>query len=121
MYNSLKGHLQDNSTSDMFCFALRCSECGAELKSTPILFPTESNMPSDSENKSLPDKHYRLEKMKALELAAAEIKRMVNLCPICRRTVCDHCFIISDTIDMCTDCARRLNVRGEPVMIRPEL
>ena len=36
-------------------------------------------------------------------------------CPICKRLVCDHCFLICDDLDMCVQCAAKLNEKGTVV------
>ena len=36
-------------------------------------------------------------------------------CPICKRLVCDHCFLICDDLDMCVQCAEKLNEKGTVV------
>ena len=43
-----------------------------------------------------------------------------NLCPICRRLVCNRCFLLGEDIDLCADCARNLQERGEPVTPKEE-
>ena len=42
-------------------------------------------------------------------------KEIFNICPICKRLVCDHCFLICDDLDMCVQCAAKLNERGTVV------
>ena len=37
------------------------------------------------------------------------------ICPICKRLVCDHCFLICDDLDMCVQCATKLNEKGTVV------
>ena len=41
--------------------------------------------------------------------------RYFSLCPICKRLVCDRCFLLGEDIDLCTDCAAFLQEHGEPV------
>ena len=36
-------------------------------------------------------------------------------CPVCRRLVCDACFLICDEMDLCRECAARMKEPGEPV------
>lgn len=111
-----KEYLIDYSSPDEFCFALRCDECGRELRSTPVRFSKSGVVPISSEKQIVFDALYRREKEQAYEKAAAELKTMINRCPVCQKIVCDHCFLICDDIDMCVDCARRLNEYGEPVL-----
>jgi len=117
MSDTLRKFLTDCSTPDEFCFALECAECGRVLRSTPLKFSKSGVVPASSEKQVIFKALYRWEKEAAMERAAAELKTLFNECPICRRMVCDHCFLICDELDMCTDCAQRLNEHGEPVLI----
>lgn len=117
MSDKLRKCLTDCSSPDEFCFALRCAECGRVLRSTPVKFSKSGVVPASREKRVVFNALYRLEKEAATERAAAELKALFNECPICRKTVCDHCFLICDELDMCTNCARQLNEHGEPVLI----
>ena len=116
MSDVLKNNLTDHSSPDEFCFALKCDECGRILKSTPIRFSMSGVIPISSEKQIVFEALYRREKEAALDRALAELKSLFNECPICFRTVCDHCFLICDELDMCTTCAKKLNEHGEPVL-----
>ena len=58
---------------------------------------------------------YEKEKRRALEKAAREGEEVFNICPICRRLICNECFLICDDLDLCRACALRLGEAGEPV------
>jgi len=58
---------------------------------------------------------YHREKAEAFSLAAQEAKEVFSRCPICGHLVCDDCFMLCEEIEMCRDCAERLNERGTPV------
>ena len=47
--------------------------------------------------------------------ALNQAKEIFNICPICKRLVCDHCFLICDDLDMCVQCAAILNEKGTVV------
>ena len=113
-----KQMLLDCSTPDEFCFALRCAECGELIKSTPLRFSRSGVKPTSDEKQTVYNTLYRIEKEAALERAAAELKTIFNFCPVCRRVVCDHCFLVCDDLDMCSACAGRLKEYGEPVGVR---
>jgi len=36
----------------------------------------------------------------AFQKALNQAKEIFNICPICKRLVCDHCFLICDDLDM---------------------
>ena len=116
MIHDLKKHLKDQSTPEAFCFALRCSECGRLIQSTPIRFSMSGIIPASTEKQIVLDAVYRREKESALCRAVSELKSLVSECPICLRTVCDRCFLICDELDMCVNCADRLHEQGDPVL-----
>lgn len=58
---------------------------------------------------------YRREREEAFEWAVTEALEHFSLCPICKRLVCDRCFLLGEDIDLCTDCAAFLQESGEPV------
>lgn len=58
---------------------------------------------------------YQREREDAFERAATEAMEYFSLCPICKRLVCDRCFLLGEDIDLCTDCATFLQEHGEPV------
>lgn len=115
MKQILMEHMEDASTQDMFCFTLRCSECGKIWRSTPIPFSKAGIKPSTEGKYIIYNVLYQKEKNRALEKAAREGAEAFNVCPICGGLVCDKCFMICDDLDMCRACARQLNEPGESV------
>lgn len=59
---------------------------------------------------------YYREWERARERAAEEASEEFNLCPICGRLVCNHCFLICEDLDICVSCAERLHECGAPVL-----
>ena len=108
--------LTDRSTSASFGFSMVCAECGKEWKSTPIVFSKAGIEPETEGKKVIFDALYQREKETAAEKAVEEASNVFNQCPICRRPVCDYCFMICDDLDLCTACATRLQEPGELVM-----
>jgi len=114
-----KDMLQDCSTATEFVFCLRCAECGDKWQSTPVRFSRAGVTPVTNGKKIIFDTLYQREKAAACARAAEEAsEKFFNLCPICRRVVCDHCFMICEDIDMCQSCAVRLEEKGEYVAAR---
>ncbi len=112
------GRLIDYSDNDEFCFALRCEECGAEKKSLPIPYSKSGVVPTSQGKQVVFNILYGREKDAAMTRALGQLTAEFNLCPICHRLVCDHCFMVCDEIDMCTACALELQEHGEPVARR---
>ena len=67
------------------------------------------------EKKELYDAIYQREKQRAMQAAGQEARERFSQCPICRRLVCDACFLICDEMDLCRECAGRMEESGEPV------
>ena len=110
-----KKDLIDCSTPDEFCFSLCCMECKTVWKSTPIRFSRAGKKPENENRKIIYDTLYAREKELAFQKAVNQAKEIFNICPICKRLVCDHCFLICDDLDMCVQCATKLNEKGTVV------
>ena len=110
-----KKDLIDCSTPDEFCFSLCCMECKTVWKSTPIRFSKAGKKPENENRKIIYDTLYDREKNLAFQKALNQAKEIFNICPICKRLVCDHCFLICDDLDMCVQCAAKLNEKGTVV------
>lgn len=118
MNHVAKELLLDCSTPDTFCFSMRCAECGEAWESRPIRFSRAGIKPGTAGKRIVFDTLYQREKDAALIRAAEQAEKTFSLCPICRRLVCDHCFLVCDDLDMCAACARQLQEQGEPVILR---
>ena len=110
-----KKDLIDCSTPDEICFSLCCMECKTVWKSTPIRFSGAGKKPENEKRKIIYDTLYDREKNLAFQKALNQVKEIFNICPICKRLVCDHCFLICDDLDMCVQCAAKLNEKGTVV------
>lgn len=115
MINLLSSHLEDCSTPQYFCFAIRCEVCGEFWYSSSIPFSKAAQAAEHREKRELYDAIYQREKQRARLSASKEARERFSLCPICRRLVCDSCFLICDEMDLCRECAERMNEHGEPV------
>ena len=118
MKQLLESALADCSTERAFCFQLQCGQCGAIWRSKPIAFSKAGVDAPTEEKRIVYEAMYQREKAWAKAIAVREALEHFNLCPICRRLVCDRCFLICSGLDMCSGCAERLNERGEPVSAR---
>ena len=107
--------LVDCSTREMFSFSIRCAECGRVFKTRPVPFSKAGIPPASDGKKVVYDTLYEEERARARTAAVKEAAQQFNRCPICRRTVCNRCFLICEDIDMCRSCAARLHEQGSPV------
>ncbi len=101
-----KKNLIDCSTPDEFCFSL-CFAWNVKQygKSTPIRFFPERGKNRKMKIGRLFMIHFMNGKKNlAFQKALNQAKEIFNICPICKRLVCDHCFLICDDLDMCAMC-----------------
>ena len=115
MKRAMKEALRDCSTLEEFSFLIRCQECGRIWRSKPVRFSGAGITPETEGRWTLFRTLYERERQAAREAAAAEAVGVFNICPICGRVVCDRCFLICEDADVCTSCAGKLQVCGDPV------
>ena len=107
--------LIDCSTPEEFRFSLTCPECGNLWKSTPVRFSRAREKPRSESKQVIYQTLYQREKAEARSRAIAEAMYHFNICPFCKRLVCNDCFLICDDLDMCRSCAGKLQEVGEQV------
>ena len=118
MSRNTRALLLDGSTTEEFRFSLCCAQCGEAWHSRPERFSKAGITPETGGKQVVFNVLYQREREKARNRAAEEAAVNFNTCPICRRMVCDHCFMICDDLDMCQSCAERLQEKGELVLTR---
>ena len=118
MSHITKERLRDCSTKDAFSFSLCCAECGEVWQSKSVPFSRAGVIPETLGKRVVFEALYQRERAAALEKAAIDAAAAFNVCPICHRLVCDHCFLICDDLDLCQSCAERLQEEGERVAVR---
>ena len=116
MIDLLSSHLEDCSTPQYFCFSIRCEVCGEFWYSSSIPFSKVTQAVEHTEKRELYDAIYKREKQRVRLIASREARERFSQCPICQRLVCDACFLICDEMDLCWECASRMNEPGEPVV-----
>lgn len=107
--------LENCSTRDSFRFQISCDECGKVFANKPVRFSKAGIIPPTEGKKIIFDAIYEQEFRDARQAALTEAAENLNYCPICKRLVCNHCFLICDDLDMCRECAAKLNESGSPV------
>lgn len=115
MRRIIRACIEDISSAEVFQFSLRCAVCGSLWKSQPVWFSKAGRQPESEGKRVIFRTLYQREKEEACRRAATEALEHFSLCPICKRLVCDHCFLMGEDIDLCMDCAAFLQERGEPV------
>ncbi len=111
----VRKYLTDCSDKENFCFSVTCAECGTVWKSSRILFSKAREEPQTEAKHMIAHALYVREHARAFDDASSEAVHHFNICPLCRRLVCNHCFLICDDLDMCRSCAKDRKEKGETV------
>ena len=109
--------LENLSTKEVFLFRVTCRSCGTEYGNKPIRFSKLETPPTTQSRKIFYDALYEQEFKEARRVAIRNAAEHMNYCPICKRLVCNQCFLICDDLDMCRQCAADLEQQGKPVLI----
>ena len=108
--------LENLSTRDVFLFRIACGACGTEFANKPQRFSKAGLEPQTEGKKVIFDAVYEQEFRAARQSAIRDAAENLNYCPICKRLVCNRCFLICDDLDMCKQCADHLEETGIPVL-----
>ena len=109
--------LEDLSSKEVFLFRVTCGSCGKEYGNKPIRFSKAEIPPTTQHMQIIYDALYEQEFKEARRVAIRNAAEHMNYCPICKRLVCNQCFLICDDLDMCKQCAADLEQQGNPVLI----
>ena len=109
--------LENLSTKEVFLFRVTCGSCDTEYGNRPIRF-SKSEIPVTTPSKQIIyDALYEQEFREARRIAIRNAAEHLNYCPICKRLVCNQCFLICDDLYMCKQCAADLEQQGNPVLV----
>ena len=108
--------LKDLSSKDVFLFRVACASCAAEYGNKPIRFSKAEAPPATQSKQIIYDILYEQERKSARQTAIRKAAEQMNYCPICKRLVCNQCFLICEDLDMCRQCAAVLDQPGRPVL-----
>ena len=107
--------LENLSTRDVFLFRIRCGACGSACDSRATRF-SKAGITPQKEKQILYDAIYEQELREARQQAVRKMAEQFNYCPICKQLVCNGCFMICEDLDMCRQCAAKLQEKGTPVL-----
>lgn len=108
--------LEDLSSKEVFLFRVTCGCCGAEYGNRPIRFSKAEISPLTQSTQRICNVLYEQEFQTARQTAVRNAAEHMNYCPVCRRLVCNQCFLICDDLDICRQCASELKLQGQPVL-----
>ncbi|WP_352408743.1 hypothetical protein [Lawsonibacter hominis] len=112
--------IQDLSTPEEFCFGASCELCGDTLTTIPTRFVKAGAKPENEGQKVIYETMYQRDRQMERDTAARTLAGQFNYCPVCKRIVCNHCFVMTGDLDICSDCAERLGVSGNTVADLPD-
>lgn len=107
--------IENVSTKEIFLFRIFCASCGMEYGNKPMRFTKAGISPGTPGKQIIFDALYEQELRDARNIAISSAAEHMNYCPICKRLVCNQCFLICDDLDMCKQCAAELQQQGQPV------
>ena len=108
--------LENLSTKDVFLFRIACGVCGTEFANKQRQFSKAGISPQTQSKKVIFDAVYEQEFQSARQAAIRDAAEHLNYCPICKRLVCNRCFLICEDLDMCAQCAELMEEIGTPVV-----
>ena len=108
--------LENLSTREVFLFRIACSACGKEYGGKRVRFSKAGITPTTEGKRIIFDTLYEQELRDARAATIRDAAEQLNYCPICKRLICNRCFLICEDLDMCKQCAAHLEETGHPVV-----
>ena len=108
--------IENASTREVFLFRITCADCGQDYGNRPIRFSKAGIPPTTPGKQIIHDTLYEQEFRDAKNAAIRSAAEHMNYCPICKRLVCNQCFLICEDLDVCKHCAAELQLEGQRVM-----
>ena len=108
--------MENQSTRDVFLFRIACGSCGTEYGNKPVRFSKAGVIPQTPKKAALYEILYSQELQNAKLSVIRNAAEHLNYCPVCKRLVCNRCFLICEDLDMCRQCASSLEETGTPVV-----
>lgn len=98
MLEPITKKMTDKSDGNHFRFTFYCDICDSPWHSIPYIASAGWGSPG-ADTQAWENEHTA-----AYERANREAMMHFNRCPVCKRVVCDRCFLILAERDMCKEC-----------------
>lgn len=115
MKKLVEAALENQSSKEVFLFRVTCASCGTDYGNPPRRFSKAETAPATKSEEIIYNALYEEELRTVRQSAIRNIAEHMNYCPICKRLVCNQCFLICEELDMCKQCAAKLQQKGLPV------
>ncbi len=116
MKKLVEAALENQSSKEVFLFRVTCANCGTDYGNKPTRFSKADTAPSTPNEEIIYNALYEAELRTVRQSAICNVAEHMNYCPICKQLVCNQCFLICDELDMCKQCAAKLQQKGLPVV-----
>lgn len=114
MRDVIKAKIKSTSIDGQITNYIECELCGKKISCRSISSP-ESQKDLSKEQQIIRNAMFERDKERELSALVRKTTETFSLCPICHKLVCDDCFCVCDDLDMCQECADRLQAKGSVV------
>ena len=108
--------MENLSTREVFLFRIACGACGTAYGNKPVRFSKAEVIPQTPKKAAIYEILYAQELQTARHNAVRDAAEHMNYCPVCKRLICNRCFLICEDLDMCKQCASAMEETGTPVV-----
>lgn len=117
MKEVIKTKIKSASSNGTIIYRVECDACNRLISSRPVT-SSDSQKDLSKEQQIIHAAMFERDKERELTALVRKATEIFSLCPICHKLICDDCFLVCDDLDMCKDCASKLQAKGSVVAER---